>query len=239
MNRALLTLLGLALCSSPALAVICKTVDADGVVSYSDVPASECPEVVKLPEYSSYTPRPLPSTEPAAASMDTAQDSEEFSGYSDISIVIPEANGTVRSNEGIVQVALSLNPPLQPGHRIKLFLDGGAVAGEFDGPAIELTGVERGTHSLRAVVSDAAGRRLGDSSSVRFTLRKTTIYDRDRQRPPGIPENPIEPAPENPIAPGPENPVAPAEPPTNLQPNPGQFGTPGTTNPAFAPKFTP
>jgi len=102
-----------------------------------------------------------------------------------------------------------------------------------------LTGVERGTHSLRAVVSDAGGRRLGDSSSVRFTLRKTTIYDRDRQRPPGIPENPIAPVPENPVEPTPENPGAPVGGPTNLQPNPAQFGAPGTPNPAFAPKFTP
>jgi hypothetical protein len=240
MMRKLLVPVALVLATAPASAVICKSVDADGVVSYADVPASECPEVVKLPDYSRYSPRPITplntSGDSSPASAEAAQGTA--GAYSEITIVEPPNNGTVRSNEGLVQVVVGLQPPLQAGHRIKLFLDGGAIAGEFDAPAIQLSGVERGTHTLRAVVSDASGRRIADTPSVRFTLRKTTLLDQQRVDPPpepGEPSNPIEPTPENPIAPAPETPDRP----TNLQPNPGQFGNPGSTNPAFAPRFTP
>ena len=42
-------------------AVICKSVDAEGVVSYADVPAAECEKQVRLPPNSN----PLPVNAPA------------------------------------------------------------------------------------------------------------------------------------------------------------------------------
>jgi hypothetical protein len=215
-------------------AVICKSIDAEGVVSYTDVPADECQQVLKLPDYSRYAPRPI--QKPSGASEQNLPEQPAlFIGYQSIKIQQPEANGTVRSNEGIVPVSVALEPSLQPGHRIKLFLDGGAVQGEFDSPAIELNGVLRGTHNLRAVISDANGRRLGDSPTVRFTLRKTTIYDRQNAAPPvvpGEPAQPIEPVPENPIEPAPVNPIVP---PAGGPSAPAPSGT----NPAFAPRYSP
>jgi hypothetical protein len=220
-------------------AVICKTVDADGVVGYTDVPAGECAERVELPDYSRYEPRPIPQTQNTSArpsTEDSAADRGRFEGYRSIEIVQPEANGTVRSNEGIVPVAIALDPPLVEGHRIKLYIDGGAVRGEFDGPAIDLGGVERGTHSLRAVVSDADGKRIGDSPTVRFTLRQTTLYDRERaEQPPVQPVNPIEPVPQ-PSAPPPARPESSGT--SGYRPD-GFSSTPGRTNPAFRPSYSP
>ena len=224
-----------------AHAVICKTVDADGVVNYTDVPVTECAETVKLPDYSRYEPRPIPKTEIASPQPPGGGDSDnpEFSGYRSIEIVQPEANGTVRSNEGFVPVSIELDPPLEQGHKIKLYIDGAAVRGEFDATAIDLAGIERGTHSLRAVVSDAGGRRVGDSPSVRFTLRKTTIYDRENaEQLPIKPVNPVAPVPGQPIAPAPERRPPPGS--SGYQPPPsGISSTPGRTNPAFKPSYTP
>jgi hypothetical protein len=186
MNRTLLSLLGLALCSSPALAVICKTIDADGVVSYSEVPASECPEVVKLPEYSSYTPRPLPATIRDEGSEEPVA-TEEFSGYTKIAIVAPEQDGTVRDNEGKVMVNVALEPVLQDNHQVRLFIDGQPVPGNFDGTTIELSGVERGTHQLAVEVLDANGSSLLRSDDVSFTLRRVGLLDGAGGGGPGIP----------------------------------------------------
>ena len=58
-----------------------------------------------------------------------------------------------------------------------LFVDGSAVPGEFDGLVIELSGVERGTHSVRAKITDAAGKTLIESPAVSFTLRQTGLLD--------------------------------------------------------------
>jgi len=160
-----------------AQAVICKTVDADGVVSYTDVPVEECRTPVKLPDYSRYTPRPIerpaspPPDEPSAASEPA------FAGYQSIQFVEPAAEGTVRSNEGKVPVSIALEPPLQAGHLVRLYVDGEAVRGSFSGVDIELSGIERGTHRLRADVVDASGKKLIGSSDVSFTLRQVGLYD--------------------------------------------------------------
>ena len=219
-----------------AQAVICKTVEQDGSVSYADVAASECPQEVKLPPYSSYAPRQVQST-PAQGSP-VRGNAAPFVRYQSMHIVQPTGGGTVRNNEGKVPVSIALVPPLQENHSITLYLDGNAVPGGFDGPAIDLSGVERGSHTLKAAVFDAGGRQLIESSVTRFTMRQSSVYD-----PPKKPE------PEQPIAPPAEPPppyAPPAQPgygpssPADYKPNAGGISsTPGKTNPAFAPKYNP
>ncbi|MGB5762640.1 MAG: hypothetical protein WBM58_08845, partial [Sedimenticolaceae bacterium] len=97
--------------------------------------------------------------------------------YQSIQIEQPADKGTVRNNEGKVAISIGLEPPLQQGHRVNVYLDGKVIPGSFDGLAIELSGVDRGTHSLRASVSDADGKLLIESPAVSFTLRQTGLFD--------------------------------------------------------------
>lgn len=183
--RSWISLLALALAASPAHAVICKTIDADGVVSYSDIPAAECPQKVDLPDYSRYTPRPLPASIRDESPAETAE--APFAGYREVAIVEPEQDGTVRDNEGKVMVSIALEPPLQDGHRVRVYIDGQPVPGSFDGTAIELRGVERGTHQLFAQVLDATGSSVARSDSVSFTMRQVGLFDGASGGGPGIP----------------------------------------------------
>lgn len=164
-----------------SFAVICKTLDADGNVTYTDVPAAACPEVVKLPAASTYQPRPIEAS--AEEATETAAEPEPFDGYRSIAITQPEKDGTVRSNEGEMTVTVALEPALQTGHAIKLEIDGRAVEGGFDGLAIDLSGVERGTHTLRATVVDGTGKDLIASQTVSFTMRKAGLFDTAPPRP--------------------------------------------------------
>jgi hypothetical protein len=175
-----------AMAPASAYAVICKTVDADGVVTYSEVPAAQCPEKVDLPDYSRYAPRPLPQTIRDESPQEAAAD-ESFAGYSEIAIVVPEQDGTVRDNQGKVMVNIALEPTLQDGHQVRLFIDGQAVPGSFDGTTIELSGVERGTHQLLAEVIDANGSSMLRSDSVSFTMRQVGLFDGAGGPPPGAP----------------------------------------------------
>lgn len=161
-----------------AFAVICKTIDAEGLVSYADVPAAECPQQVKLPDYSRYAPRLLPET---AAEEAPAEAVPRFTGYKSIKIVSPEIGGSVRNNQGRVPVAIALEPELQAGHRVTLVVDDRPLSTTFDGLAIELSGVQRGSHTLRAAVSDATGKRLIESSAVDFTMRQASRLEPQRQ----------------------------------------------------------
>lgn len=186
MNKSLLV--ALLLLPGVSAAVICKTIEADGTVSYADVPAAECPEQVKLPDYSRYAPRPIPQSAPAeSTATGTVVD---FEGYKSLKIIQPELNGTVRNNEGIVPVVLVAEPGFQTGHKLQLRLDGKRVPGDFDGLSVTLNGVNRGSHTLRASIWDANGKRLIESQLLRFMLRQTGLHDRRPQ-----PENPIEPVP--------------------------------------------
>lgn len=221
-------------------AVICKSIDADGVVSYADVPASECEQEVDLPDYSRYDPNdrgrrsgnwpePLPVRGNVVA----------FERYTSMLIVQPEQNGTVRSNEGTVPVVIALQPALQLGHTIELTLDGRKVQGSFDGVAIELNGVDRGTHTLRAAVRDASGQSLIQSDRVRFTLRKVGLFEQQQPEP----EPPVEPPPGYPASGTPPNYGNTGQP--DYRPpsgggssyTPSGGATPGRTNPAFSPSY--
>lgn len=222
-------------------AVICKTIDSEGVVGYADAPASECRDQVKLPASSTYEPRRLPPSQPRS-SVSGAVQPTTTARYESIQIEQPADKGTVRSNEGKVAVLIALEPPLQQTHRVTVYLDGKAVPGSFDGLAIELSGVDRGTHTLGAEVRNERDQRLIESSTISFTLRKETLDAEE-------PTQPIEPAPPgyDPDytlpkpdygAPGDPDYGSPAQP--GYTPNGGGISsTPGRTNPAFAPKYTP
>jgi len=169
-------LIALFLLPGLAHAVICKTVDSEGVVAYAEVPAFECRSPLKLPEYSRYSPRTV--QQPSAADSAAATDREPgFEGYESIAIVKPVPGEEILTNEGKVPLTVALEPVLQPGHRISLFLDNVLIPGSFDGLTIELTGVDPGGHKVRATVMDDGGARLIDSAAVKFMLREAEQID--------------------------------------------------------------
>lgn len=172
-------LLALLLMPPMAEAVICKIVDPEGGVSYTDVPVSECPHVVDLPGYSSYAPgQPQRRTGPQGAFKPAAGEAV-FDGYTAARIVRPEANGTVRSDEGKVSVQIELTPTLQEGHYLRLMLDADPAGIQLETTSIELTNVERGRHELTAAVFDKDGTQLTTTAPVVFFLRQLTRQERD------------------------------------------------------------
>jgi len=172
--RRLITLLLLFVCV-PASAVICKTVDDQGRVTYSDVPASECQNPVRLPESSTYQPRQLPAALPRRGDAADAAQDKPFTGYTLVRIEQPANDGTVRNNEGQVPTTVAVQPALQPGHKLRLSLDGVPIQPDFAATSVILNGVERGTHLLSAYLVDEGGKVLQSAVPVRFTLRKASV----------------------------------------------------------------
>jgi len=156
----------------PGLAhsVVCKTVGEDGVASFTDVPASECPQGSRILDYS----RPAPVVE-QAGNVDTGVSARqvEFAGYESIEIVSPEADGTVQHNSGNVPVSVKLDPGLQQSHFITAYLDGKAFRGRYGSSQVSLTRVDRGTHKMYVKVSDSKGKTLIKSDTISFTVRQT------------------------------------------------------------------
>lgn len=143
-----------------------KTVDEDGNVIFSDQP-SDGAEQIELQELQTIknpnTPR-LPPRNTAAQAPDPAE------YYQAISIISPAEGEGYRNNAGNLNVRLSLQPALKPGHKFVIKLDGEEIA---SGTALSATveNVDRGTHSLSAAVVDTGGNSLISTTSSFSMLR--------------------------------------------------------------------
>ncbi len=163
-------------------AAVYKWTDADGMVHYGDRPPATGAQAVDLPEVSHFKARPLPGQ---GANKNLPKKSE-FKGYDRLVISRPENEQTIRSNEGLVTVSLTLSPGLQGGHKLQLLLDGRVVA-ENVGSGVQLSGVTRGSHELMAQVVDEDGREWVRSSPVRFYLHKVSKLNKPGTEPIGTP----------------------------------------------------
>ncbi|MDD5250340.1 MAG: hypothetical protein PHY45_15260 [Rhodocyclaceae bacterium] len=81
--------------------------------------------------------------------------------YRSLRIVAPADQATIHSNEGKLEVAVALTPPLDvaAGDRVALTLDGKAAA-DAAAVSIDLASLPRGTHTIEAAVVDRDGRVL-------------------------------------------------------------------------------
>ncbi len=76
-----------------------------------------------------------------------------------------------------------MQPGLQAGHQIRLFMDGEQLADLPPGSAnVQLSEVLRGEHQLRAEVVDANGQVLISSSPVKFFYQQTSVNRRPGRR---------------------------------------------------------
>lgn len=98
----------------------------------------------------------------------------------------PQKDEALRANDGTIQLALKLEPSLQLGHSIVLYLDGKQVA---DGTDLTFTfpNVDRGTHTVFAVIRDAKGDILLNTEVTTFHVlraKKSVVSKRLRRQNP-------------------------------------------------------
>jgi len=158
----------LMLLSFSASAAIYKWVDDKGKVHYSDKEVTGAEEV-NLPAAVTYTP-----VQTGSSSGGKTQ-SEKKQGYTEMSIVQPKMNETIRSNNGDVPVSIVLKPGLTPGDSITLYLDGKEVLKAGVQTSVTLTNIDRGSHTLRATVFDKNGAAVISSRSIIFHLQREAV----------------------------------------------------------------
>lgn len=92
-----------------------------------------------------------------------------------MAIIQPELNATIRSNIGDVSVSIDLAPGLRPGDSITLYMDGKELLKNKTETTFDLSGINRGSHTLRAAVIGADGAELISSKSTIFHLHKVSV----------------------------------------------------------------
>ncbi len=91
--------------------------------------------------------------------------------YASIAIVQPRADQTIFDNNGKLDVDVRLSPPLAAASRdrIILVIDGKQVAAQRQ-PHFELGAIDRGSHTLQALVITADGRTAIATPEQQFVM---------------------------------------------------------------------
>lgn len=165
-----LLLLPLALVAAPpAGAKIYKWVLPDGTITYSDRPQEKGAKEMKLPPLQTYTPPPTPAPAPGPG---TDKD-KPATGYEVVKVVSPQPDEVIRDNGGTVNVRLELKPSLRDGHQVEILLDGKAI-GSGASTSASVSNVNRGQHTVSAVVKDAEGKTVASAPGVTFHLKRAS-----------------------------------------------------------------
>lgn len=174
MRTALLILIAYAapaLCASQA---VWKWVDDNGVVHYSDRPVPGAMRI-EVSTGSRVDSSAQPQT-PAQEEPSTPADEPPPAQYRTLMITSPGDDETIVNTGGQVPVQVQLEPGLQSGHSLYLYLDGLLVEGfPTTGTSHTLTDVPRGAHTLIATVHDSRGRRFQESPATSFFVRQTSV----------------------------------------------------------------
>jgi len=174
--RLILAVLALSVTASAAAAVY-KWVQPDGSVMYSDRAPVENAAPTDLPAIQEIKmpPPPPPSTDTTADNNQSQQ--TQNVEYTKMTIAEPADNSTFRSNGGQVNVKLELEPALQEGDSVAIILDGKEI-GQGKSTTLSLSNIDRGSHTLQAVVKNAQGSTMISATPITFTLQRTSLLQR-------------------------------------------------------------
>lgn len=149
---------------------IYRWVDRNGVVHYSDQPGAPDAQLVDKSGFiSTYEPVPAPYVNP-----DLAQPAGP--AYRSLEIAEPEPDEVFFGAGQVISVRAELGGELVPGHSLVFFFNGNRVAESGDFSA-ELTGIERGSHFLRAAVLDESGSAVITSPQIQFHVRMPSVQN--------------------------------------------------------------
>jgi hypothetical protein len=161
-----------AVAAGPVAAETYKWVDAQGQVHYSDRPPPQGAEKVELLPAQAYR---APAAARTAAKAPASKDGAVVA-YTEFEMRTPQSGEVITNAGGNVNVQVRLQPDLQPGHSILIYLDGKRVDGiPTTGLSFPLVNVIRGEHHLVAVIVDRAAKSLASTPAVTFVVRQHSI----------------------------------------------------------------
>jgi hypothetical protein len=113
-----------------------------------------------------------------AANNNSENTDEEAYTYTSFKIASPQSGETFRDNSGNTKIEFNLTPRLQEGDTITVYVDGKKKIEGSQSLNITLTGLDRGDHSVFAVVRNPEGDVLLNSDTVTFTLLRYSAFNR-------------------------------------------------------------
>ena len=158
---------------------IYRTVDENGNVVFTDVPpkSDEQGRAVDLNESNVFSPQERPGTARRVEDWLATGDERVEAGdgrYVSLSVASPADDEPLRDNAGNVSVAAALQPDLQAGHTMQLYLDG-ELHQSGRTTSFQLNNVERGTHTVELRVVNQSGSVVAASAPSTFHLQRRSV----------------------------------------------------------------
>ena len=164
--------LALSLVSLTASAQIYKSVDQNGVVTYSDVPPA-IKSGVKSTVVQPNSTNSMPGLSPPITSLAAKTIDQPLARTV---IASPPNNVTTAMGVGIFDVTAELGAPLTDGELLALYLDDEMVEVPQTSEVWALTYVIRGPHTLQVRRLSSAGKTLSESEKITvFVLRPSIL----------------------------------------------------------------
>lgn len=154
-------------------ATVYKWVDENGVTHYSDQP-HENAEKVHVAAPQTYKATPL---QPRAAARSESAQASPTSTYDSCMVTSPSNEETL-PNAFSVTTSVQVSPAPHGGDQLIVLFDGKPLPGfPAGGGSFTIADIDRGTHTLQAVVQDQGGKVLCHSSSVSFTVLQPSLLN--------------------------------------------------------------
>ena len=167
--RALLFTLMSVVCTVAFSATVYRWVDENGVTHYSDQP-HENAEKVQVAAPQTYKPTPLPRSTGSQSAADAPNTYQ--------CQVVSPANDDNFPNTYSVSTSVQVEPTPHNGDKAYLLLDGARVPNfPTSGGSFTIANIDRGQHTLQAVVQDPNGKLLCQSANVSFTVLQPSVLN--------------------------------------------------------------
>ena len=153
-------------------------VDKDGTVHYSDLPVPGAKQIdlrgaQAFGRAAPPSPTPAAGTSPASA----APQSPAATSYQTFNITSPKQQQTLWNIGGNLPVQVDLQPALQSGQHLDVFLDGKRLDLSETSPQFTVPNVFRGLHTMQVAVFDASGKEVARSLATTFMVQQTSILN--------------------------------------------------------------
>lgn len=159
--------------TSLSYAEIYRSVDEDGNIHFSDTGLPDTKEV-QLQDSNMFSTNEKINSTDSELSIDNVDLFEPIIQYQ-ATILSPENDMAVRSNDGSININVSTTPKKENTHTFQLYLDGKKLGSPQMSSSIRALNIDRGTHQVQVELLNSKGRTLAKTQIVTVHLLRATV----------------------------------------------------------------
>lgn len=155
--------------------VVYKTVGPDGSIVFTDTPPPDGKaERIRLgpTNVQPALPRPIPTRKLSPRDQERDDRANTYSGPVNFAIVSPPDGATITPGQRFIVMEVAIEPLPPQGHQVFAVVDGQPWYGSSSGSQLDISALERGAHTLQAVLTDPGGNVLARSQIINLYVQR-------------------------------------------------------------------